>query len=143
MASYSEDKLNKIFDKTHGACHLCAKKLYFSNYGNIDGRRGKWEVEHSIPKAKGGTDHLNNLYAACISCNRSKGKKTTRTIRAIHGRTKAPHSAEKKVVIRRNSTVGWGITGLALTALVTSNPTTLLIAALTSGAFGNSLNPND
>ena len=30
-------------------------------------------MEHSVPKAKGGTDYLRNLFPACISCNLDKG----------------------------------------------------------------------
>jgi len=29
-------------------------------------------LDHIIPQAKGGTDHITNLLCACISCNRSK-----------------------------------------------------------------------
>ncbi|KXB05573.1 hypothetical protein AKJ50_00570 [candidate division MSBL1 archaeon SCGC-AAA382A13] len=72
--SFSRRKLPKIFNKTNGRCRYCGKPLVFRNYGqkrSLIG--GRWEVDHSKPKAKGGTDHLNNLYPACISCNRSKG----------------------------------------------------------------------
>lgn len=31
------------------------------------------EVDHIIPKSKGGTDDAKNLVAACRSCNASKG----------------------------------------------------------------------
>ena len=68
----------RIYDRPSGYCHICGRKLSFQNYGIIDAR-GAWEVEHSIPWAFGGTDHLNNLYPACISCNRGKGTYSTRT----------------------------------------------------------------
>ncbi|MES9868042.1 MAG: HNH endonuclease [Candidatus Thiodiazotropha sp. LLP2] len=71
----TEEKLNKIFEKTRGKCHLCHKQLAFKNYGVI-GNHGAWEIEHSKPKSKGGTDHLNNLFPACIRCNREKGNGT-------------------------------------------------------------------
>ena len=57
----TNDRLNLIYDKTHGCCHLCHKKLAFINYG-IYGAKGAWHIEHSKAKANGGTDHLNNLY---------------------------------------------------------------------------------
>jgi 5-methylcytosine-specific restriction endonuclease McrA len=44
------------------------------------GERGVWEVEHSVARAKCGSNHGNNLYAACITCNRSKG------VSACHGK---------------------------------------------------------
>jgi 5-methylcytosine-specific restriction endonuclease McrA len=30
-------------------------------------------ADHIVPKAKGGTDSMDNLVAACLSCNGSKG----------------------------------------------------------------------
>ena len=35
--------------------------------------KAKIEIDHRIPKRKGGTDHLWNLRPMCRSCNRSKG----------------------------------------------------------------------
>jgi len=92
---YAKEQLKSIFDRTSGYCHICRKQLAFTNYGK-KGNRGAWEVEHSKPKAKGGTNHLNNLYAACIPCNRDKGVVTTRTARTHHGTSSAPLSREKR-----------------------------------------------
>ncbi|MDE1862838.1 MAG: HNH endonuclease [Thaumarchaeota archaeon] len=68
---YSNDDLNYIFDKTNGNCRHCGKQLAFDNYGDR-GARGAWEVDHSNPKAKGGTDHMRNLWALCWQCNLDK-----------------------------------------------------------------------
>ena len=57
---YSDEFLDKLFDKTSGKCHICHKVLCFTNFGAI-GLRGAWEIEHSVPKSCGGTDHFNNL----------------------------------------------------------------------------------
>ncbi len=79
--SFSKRELKKIFGKTGGRCRYCGKPLSFGNYGRrngVLGVYGRWEVDHSKPQAKGGTDHLNNLYPACPSCNRSKGAKRGR-----------------------------------------------------------------
>jgi len=109
MATFDKATLRKIYDRTTGKCHLCGKKLAFSNYGE-HGARGAWEVEHSIPRAKGGSDHGNNLYAAHITCNRSKQDISTRTARAYHGRTRAPLSvAKRKEAKTGNTVVGAGI----------------------------------
>lgn len=77
---YLQERLRRIYDKTDGNCHLCGGSLAFSNYGNL-GSRGAWEVDHSIPKAKGGTDNLNNLFPAHTSCNRVKRDKHKNAIR--------------------------------------------------------------
>ena len=33
-------------------------------------------IDHIVPKAKGGTDHVENLWLLCGACNSSKGTKT-------------------------------------------------------------------
>lgn len=76
----NRDTLAYIYDKTDGYCYHCGKKIAWSNYGQ-SGRRGAWEVDHSKPRSRGGTDHLNNLVPSCIPCNRSKGSMTTREFR--------------------------------------------------------------
>jgi hypothetical protein len=114
---YSNEQLSRIYDRTSGYCHICRKKLSFINYGRL-GARGAWEVEHSIARANGGSSHRNNLYAACISCNRSKCAGTTRSARAANGRTAAPLSRTRRAAKRReNTAVGVGAGALIGTAL--------------------------
>ena len=91
---YSNKRLNSVFDRTDGRCHLCHRRLAFSNYGEL-GSGGAWEVDHSLAKALGGSDHLNNLYPSCVPCNRYKGVGSSRTTRARHGKSKAPLSVMK------------------------------------------------
>src|SRR5207248_2052139 len=107
--TYDKATLRKIYDRTSGKCHLCGKKLAFTNYAE-HGARGSWEVEHSKPRVLGGTDHGNNLFAAHITCNRSKCDSSTRATRALHGRTRAPLSVlKRKEAIAENTVVGAGI----------------------------------
>ena len=40
------------------------------------------EVDHVLPKAKGGTDQPSNLQLLCSGCNRSKGSRTMAEWRA-------------------------------------------------------------
>ena len=82
--AYSEDRLDKIFSKTGGRCHLCHGGLWFEDYA-ARSSEGGWEVEHSHPKALGGSDHLNNLFPACVPCNRSKGTRSARAFRRDRG----------------------------------------------------------
>lgn len=89
---FSIEQKEAIFDRTQGHCHICRRRLAWCNYG-IFGARGAWEVEHSVPQALGGTHHGNNLYAACISCNRAKGAGSTRSVRGQYGYASAPLSA--------------------------------------------------
>lgn len=117
--SFAPEQLNRIFARTNGRCHICHGQnggpLVFGRYGQV-GAKGAWEVEHSVPKADGGTDHGNNLYAAHVWCNRAKGDGSTRAARAEYGVTRAPRSTAKvKEARERNTLVGLG-GGIALGA---------------------------
>ncbi len=48
-------------------------QIYYSSYGKNTAMG--WEIDHSKPKAKGGTDHLNNLRPLQTNANRKKGDK--------------------------------------------------------------------
>lgn len=110
--SYDKKTLKLIYNRTDGYCHICGKKLSLKNYACLEGK-GCWEVEHSLPKSNGGSDHLNNLYAACIVCNREKGTATTKTARSRNGLRRAPLSREKKKQAREeNAIIGGFIGGL-------------------------------
>ena len=68
---FDDEELSAVCDKTHGYCYYCGKRLSFVNYGRI-GERGAWEVDHSVPKSRGGTSYHRNLVLACVDCNREK-----------------------------------------------------------------------
>lgn len=132
--AYSNERLGQIFDRTSGDCHICGVKLFFCNYA-AHGKRGAWEVEHSKPKCEGGTDHLNNLYAAHIRCNRSKGATCTRKARAKHGRTKAPLSVKRHAEVKSKNAAGGALLGGALGGLL-GGPLGAAIGAAIGGKSG-------
>ena len=107
------DTLRSVFRKTDGQCHLTGLRLAFKNYASF-GERGAWEIEHSVPRSRGGTDHLNNLYPASISANRAKGNSTTRAVRSQYGLICAPLSNERKQAVAESN--AWK--GLACGALI-------------------------
>ncbi len=41
------------------------------------------DVDHILPRSRGGTDHMDNLQLLCSGCNRSKGNKTMAEWRAM------------------------------------------------------------
>jgi len=131
----TEDRLNKIYDKTDGYCHLCHKKLAFTNYG-INGAKGSWHIEHSIPKAKGGTDHLNNLFPACISCNLEKGVHHTKTVRKNYGVTRAPYSKAKKDKIRSDNVLAGGTLGMIISAFLGGGPLAVISCTVIGAKIG-------
>jgi len=135
----SNSRLNDIYDRTSGYCHICGKKLAFSNYG-CGGARGSWEIEHSVPRARGGTDRLTNLYAACIRCNRQKQAISSRTARLWNGRSRAPLSATKRKKAKTVNSVLGAVAGLALGGIF--GPAGRFISAAVGAYLGQKHNPD-
>jgi 5-methylcytosine-specific restriction endonuclease McrA len=138
--AYDNDTLNRIYDRTDGYCHLCCKKLSFINYAH-HGAKGAWEVEHSRPRSRGGTDHLNNLFAACISCNRYKAAQSSRSVRHSYGRRRAPFSKKRKEEVRNSNTAAGGFIGGLIGAI--AGPWGAAFGATVGARLGRSINPND
>jgi hypothetical protein len=114
---YTNTQLTLIFTKTNGKCHLCYRALTFNSYGDFSSS-GCWEVDHSLPKAQGGTDHMNNLYAACISCNRSKQDGSSKDVRSNNGFNRPPRSQSNYQSRKKGNQVAGGIIGGAIGALL-------------------------
>lgn len=139
--AYSDDDLNEIHDKTDGRCHICRKKLAFTNYGR-PGQRGAWEVDHSVPRAAGGTDRWHNLLPACISCNRSKQHGSTRAARSTYGYTSRPKSRAQ----RQDALVGRAIAGgvsFAAVGATLAGPPGAFLGVLLGLVVGSSINGAD
>ena len=132
--AFTNERLNDIFDKTDGRCHVCHKQLAFKSY-NAFTRRGAWEVDHSVPKARGGTDHLNNLFAACISCNRQKRDASTSSARRASGQTRAPYSLERKERIRNGNTATGAVSG-AIAGATVAGPLGAVIGGVAGAVLG-------
>lgn len=139
MRRYDNETLRKIYDRTSGYCHICGKKLSWANYARPR-RKGAWEVEHSVPRAKGGTDHLNNLFAACVECNRGKRDITTRAARGWHGRTRAPLSREQRGKARTFNAIAGGIAG-GLVGMI-FGPVGVAIGAALGAGLGHGASPD-
>lgn len=139
---YTQRELRRIYDRTTGYCHICRKKLAFKNYG-CPARRAPWEVEHSTPRARAGTDSYANLYAACISCNRIKGASSTACARREYGHTRAPLSrAARESAKTENAFVGAGL-GFFVGRLLSLTPGGLLVSALLGAYMASKSNPDD
>lgn len=108
----------------------------------VVGARASWEIEHSKARANDGTDHGNNLYAACIPCNRSKRDGSTRAARAFHGRTAAPLSFKKRETVRKkNAVVAGSAAGLTAMAPGATGPVGWLVAGV-GAVVGHALEPD-
>jgi hypothetical protein len=137
---YDKTLLTQIYRRTSGYCHLCHSKLAFKNYGRPD-NRGAWEVEHSVPCSKGGTDHLNNLFAACVICNRDKSNTTTRTARGWNGKKCAPLNPLKRKQAKFDNGFSGAIAGGFAGGLI-AGPIGLIVGAVTGACVGSSNNPD-
>ena len=137
---FKKNELDAIYRRSTGYCHLCHKKLSRKNYGVLDAR-GAWHVEHSIPGSKGGTDHLNNLFAACIRCNLDKSNRTTRTARRWNGKTCAPFNPEKRKEAKVENGLAGAIAG-GLAGAAFGGPIGAILGAVTGACFGSSQNPD-
>lgn len=133
------EKLVKVFTKTDGNCHICHGDLNFDFYGNAYGK-DSWEIEHSKPRAKGGTDHLNNLFPAHVTCNRKKGVSPNRTIRSKYGTTRAPYSKAKKQSIKIQNTKKGFLIGSGI-GLATTGPVGGVVGGTIGGIVANKRSP--
>ena len=138
--SFDKQTLSRIYRRASGYCHLCHAKLSLKNYGQ-PGKRSAWQVEHSVPRSKGGTDHLNNLFAACVSCNLDKSNRTTRTARGWNGKICAPLSLERRKQAKlKNGFAGALAGGIAWGAI--AGPVGAIVGAVTGACVGSSTNPD-
>lgn len=137
---FDRSELRDIYDRTRGKCHICCKKLAFRNYG-ISGAIGAWHVEHSIPVAKGGTNHRNNLYAAHIRCNIEKATVTARTARRWNGRNKVPLNRATYEKEKTDNTILGGALGIGIGVLLGGPPGALLVGLL-GATLGSEVDPD-
>ena len=56
----------QLFGNQGGFCAGCRREFGFHHF----------EVDQKIPRAKGGTDHFENLQLLCSFCNRTKGTRS-------------------------------------------------------------------
>lgn len=67
----------KVYESTCGKCFYCGDRISFCAEvvsGAVAGET--FHVDHIVPVAHGGPDHLSNYAPACPSCNNSKNDKS-------------------------------------------------------------------
>ena len=67
---------HRLYGEQEGVCKGCDTHFPFK----------VMEVDHILPRSKGGTDHADNLQLLCTHCNKSKGSKTMAEWRAALAR---------------------------------------------------------
>lgn len=71
-ALYQTKLRNFIFSRSNGKCTYCGKQAQ--------------EVDHIIPRSKGGTDSVNNLTASCRACNEKKSNLSIKEFSKLVGK---------------------------------------------------------
>ena len=66
---------HRLYGEQEGECAGCGTHFPFR----------VMDVDHILPKSRGGTDHPDNLQLLCSGCNRSKGGRTMAEWRAAQG----------------------------------------------------------
>ena len=64
---------HRLYGEQEGVCPGCETHFPFR----------VMDVDHMLPRSKGGTDHPDNLQLLCSGCNRSKGGRTMAEWRAV------------------------------------------------------------
>lgn len=82
MGNYTQKRLDQIWDKGEIIKGKNPDLYRLDKFGNLMykpsyGKTSEmgWNVDHSKPQAKGGTDHLNNLQPMNSRANSSKSDK--------------------------------------------------------------------
>ena len=65
IREYQNDK-HVLYGQQEGHCNGCGGTFEFRNL----------EVDHMVPRAKGGADHISNYQLLCGFCNRTKGTRS-------------------------------------------------------------------
>ena len=73
-----EYQQGRMFGYADKKAYLLERENYCCIYCGIHASKAKMEIEHVIPKSKGGTDSLNNLVLSCEACNQIKGSQDLR-----------------------------------------------------------------
>lgn len=60
---FTEYEKRIVYANGGGKCSICGKPVSFK----------KMTIDHKIPLASGGTNSIDNLQLACLSCNQMKG----------------------------------------------------------------------
>lgn len=135
---YPENLLKHVFDRTDGRCHICGFGLRFEMYGKGRSRYG-WEVDHSVPRALGGSESLRNLLPAHGACNRVKGTRSSHAARRTFGLEKRPLSKAEQGRVRMQRAWFGGVLGTLLFA--TFGRKAVFLGAVGGAALGYGVDP--
>ena len=71
LAGWEKGRLVPGYDSTVWRYDVCGSVIRFSDHGNCKSKYG-WEIDHTRPRALGGSTTLDNLQPLLWSTNRNK-----------------------------------------------------------------------
>lgn len=69
----------RMFGYTDKKAYLLERENHCCIYCGIHASKAKMQIEHVVPRSKGGTDSLDNLVLSCRACNEAKGNQDIQT----------------------------------------------------------------
>ena len=69
----------KMFGYADKKAYLLEREQRCCIYCGIHASKAKMEIEHVVPRSRGGTNSLNNLVLSCHACNQAKGSQDIQT----------------------------------------------------------------
>lgn len=67
MSGNSEIR-ERLMGRQHGRCYYCNREMTFKQDPET-----MCTIDHVVPRAQGGVNHISNYVAACIRCNNARG----------------------------------------------------------------------
>ena len=72
----STPRRDAVWKKAGGCCVYCLAELYADRIGPTPVRRLPMDIEHAVPRTRGGSNKLENCLPACSPCNSRKSVRT-------------------------------------------------------------------
>jgi hypothetical protein len=84
----------RIFERDGGHCWYCGADLHGYERGN-----DFVQIDHVLPKSKGGTNADSNLVLSCRDCNYGKKTKTLEEFRAYYERKHSAYARARYLIL--------------------------------------------